>query len=158
MNSVVRERGAAVTPVPPPVYYAAVFAAGLGLQDLVPLGFGRSTATVLCGLLLVATGVALAAAGVVAVLRHRTTIVPHRPVSTLVVRGPYRISRNPMYAGSALAYAGGALLAQSWWPLLGLPIVLALVFRLAIRPEERYLSTRYGDEYATYQREVRRWL
>jgi protein-S-isoprenylcysteine O-methyltransferase Ste14 len=108
--------------------------------------------------LLLAAGVALAAAGVAAVLRHRTTIVPHRPVSTLVTRGAYRISRNPMYAGLALAYAGGALLAQSWWTLLGLPIVLALVFRLAIRPEERYLSARYGDEYATYQRQVRRWL
>jgi protein-S-isoprenylcysteine O-methyltransferase Ste14 len=63
-----------------------------------------------------------------------------------------------MYAGLALTYAGAALLVHSWWPLLGLPIVLAVVFQLAIRPEERYLSTRYGQEYATYQGRVRRWL
>ena len=39
--------------------------------------------------------------GVRAVVRHRTTIVPHRPVATLVTTGAYRVSRNPMYTGLA---------------------------------------------------------
>lgn len=158
MNSLVKERGAAVVPVPPPAFYGVGFATGLVLQHWVPLGFGRPAVVVLCGALVLAAGIALAATGVVTVRRHKTTIVPHRPVSTLVTTGPYRISRNPMYAGLALQYLGGTLLAGSWWPVIVVPLVLAIVLRLAVRPEERYLTERFGDEYATYQRQVRRWL
>jgi protein-S-isoprenylcysteine O-methyltransferase Ste14 len=95
---------------------------------------------------------------VTTVLRHKTTIVPHRPVSTLVIAGTYRLSRNPMYAGLALAYVGVALMVGTGWPLITLPLVLLAVLRLAIRPEERYLNDRYADVYAAYQSRVRRWL
>jgi protein-S-isoprenylcysteine O-methyltransferase Ste14 len=75
-------------------------------------------------------------------------------------RGPEPVTqhRNPMYAGLALAYLGLALFVGSWWPLVAMPVVLLVVARLAIRPEERYLTQRYGATYADYQHRVRRWL
>ncbi len=100
----------------------------------------------------------MTAGGAAEIIRHRTTIVPHHEVSALVTTGAYRFSRNPMYTGLALAYSGGALLAGSWWPLANLPVVLLLVRRLVIDPEERYLSVRFGEVYADYRRRVRRWL
>lgn len=158
MSDVTRERGAAVIPVPPPVFYGVGFAAGLAVAHWIPLGITRPPAVItVAGLLLVA-GVGLSLAGIVTVLRHKTTIVPHRPVATLVTSGPYRISRNPMYTGLALAYLGIALLVGDGWPLLALPLVLLAVYRLAIRPEERYLTSRYADDYAGYRGRVRRWL
>jgi protein-S-isoprenylcysteine O-methyltransferase Ste14 len=105
-----------------------------------------------------ALGVALAAGGIAGVIRHRTTIVPHHPVANLVTSGAYRLSRNPMYAGLATVYVGGAFLAGTWWPLVFWPVVLALVTALVIRPEERYLAQRFGETYARYRAEVRRWL
>ena len=96
--------------------------------------------------------------GVAGVIRHRTTIVPHHPVAALVTSGGYRISRNPMYTGLAIIYAGGALLAGSWWPMLLLPLVLLAIVQLVIKPEEAYLSERFGDDYRQYQARVRRWL
>ena len=63
-----------------------------------------------------------------------------------------------MYAGLAIAYFGGALLAGSWWPLATLPIALVAVRRLVIDPEERYLAARFGHVYADYRARVRRWL
>jgi protein-S-isoprenylcysteine O-methyltransferase Ste14 len=124
----------------------------------VPLGFARPPAVIILAGLLLAAGAALALAGVLTVLRHQTTIVPHRPVSTLVTSGPYRISRNPMYTGLALTYLGSALLIGAGWPLLTLPLVLLAVLRLAIGPEERYLTSRYADAYSTYRQQVWRWL
>jgi protein-S-isoprenylcysteine O-methyltransferase Ste14 len=158
MTDTVRDRGAAVIPVPPPVFYGVGFAAGLVIARWIPLAFARPRPVLAVGGLLIAAGVALALAGVVTVLRNKTTIVPHRPVSTLVTAGPYRLSRNPMYAGLALAYAGSAIAAGSAGPLLTLPLVLLALTRLAIRPEERYLTRRYPDEYVSYRRHVRRWL
>jgi protein-S-isoprenylcysteine O-methyltransferase Ste14 len=63
-----------------------------------------------------------------------------------------------MYTGLAILYLGGAFLLGSWWPILLLPPVLIAVTLLVIRPEERYLSERFGRDYADYRNRVRRWL
>jgi protein-S-isoprenylcysteine O-methyltransferase Ste14 len=110
------------------------------------------------GVAILAAGLALDLAGVAAVIIHRTTIVPHRPVATLITSGIYRFSRNPMYTGLAVMVGGGALIAGTWWPLLLLPLAVLAVTLLAIKPEEAYLTEHFGSRYTDYQREVRRWL
>ncbi len=72
--------------------------------------------------------------------------------------GAYRLSRNPMYTGLAVTYLGLALLFGSWWPLILWPLVIVAVRQLVIRPEERYLTQRFGQTYTDYQSRVRRWL
>jgi len=144
--------------VPPPALYATGFAAGLLVQRWRPAGIGGGPATTVAGALLLAGGIGCTAAGVATVVRHGTTVLPHHPVSSLVTAGPYRVSRNPMYAGMAIAYAGGALLARTYWPLAFLPSVLLVVQRRVIQPEERYLAERFGAAYADYRARVRRWL
>jgi len=51
-----------------------------------------------------------------------------------------------------------ALLLGSWWPLMLWPLVILAVRQLVIRPEERYLTQRFGQTYTDYQSRVRRWL
>ncbi len=151
-------RGARVFPIPPPAYYGAAFGAGMLLQNAIPLDVpGRPVITVV-GVAILAAGLALDLAGVAAVIIHRTTIVPHRPVATLITSGIYRFSRNPMYTGLAVMVGGGALIAGTWWPLLVLPLAVLAVTLLAIKPEEAYLTEHFGSRYTDYQREVRRWL
>lgn len=95
-----------------------------------------------------------------AFLRARTTLDPRHPErsAVLVTGGVFRLSRNPMYLGSALLLAAwGAYLANAlaWTvPLL----FVAWLDRLQIRPEERALQARFGDAYTRYRRMVRRWL
>ncbi|WP_433305814.1 methyltransferase [Actinoplanes sp. CA-030573] len=144
--------------IPPPLYYAAGLAGGMALNGVVALPLGGRPATTVAGAVLTALGLALAFAGVAAVVRHRTTIVPHHPVATLVTGGAYRLSRNPMYTGLAVAYLGLALVFGSWWPLVLWPLVIVAVRRLVIRPEERYLTERFGPAYTGYQARVRRWI
>jgi protein-S-isoprenylcysteine O-methyltransferase Ste14 len=155
---VVAGRGARVFPIPPPLYYGAAFGAAMLLDTVLPGRVGARAVTVPLGAAVLAAGVALMLAALGTVLAHRTTVVPHGQVSTLVTSGVYRISRNPMYTGLAITYAGGALLAGSWWPLVLLPGVLLVVLRVVIVPEERYLAGRFGAPYARYRDRVRRWL
>lgn len=151
--------GPRVLRIPPPLYYAAAFAAGMLLSGAtVPLDIGGRPATAVLGGGVLAAGAAMALAGVAEVVRHRTTIVPHHVVSTLVTTGVYRLSRNPMYTGLAMLYVGGALLVGSWWPVVTLPVALLAVRRLVIDPEERYLASHFAPTYAAYRARVRRWL
>jgi protein-S-isoprenylcysteine O-methyltransferase Ste14 len=152
------QRGARVIPIPPPLYYVAGVAGGIAANGLVPLPLGGRPATVVAGALVTALGLGLAFAGVAAVIRHRTTIVPHHPVATLLTSGAYRHSRNPMYTGLAIGYLGLALLFDSWWPLAFWPFVILAVRHLVIRPEEEYLTQRFGQTYRDYRARVRRWL
>lgn len=158
MSAPVREKGARVFPIPPPLYYGAAFAGGMVLHGAVPLEVQARPTSAVVGAALLIAGLALDAAGVAAVIAHRTTIVPHRPVSKLITTGVYRFSRNPMYTGLAIMVAGGALLAGTWWPVVLLPLAVLAVRQLAIGPEETYLAERYGSIYADYQHRVRRWL
>ncbi|WP_034592660.1 methyltransferase family protein [Hamadaea tsunoensis] len=151
-------RGAQVIFIPPPAYYAAGLVGGVLLDMVVPLAVGGRPATAVAGAVVGAAGVALTVAGVSAVIRHRTTIVPHHAVSNLITTGPYRLSRNPMYTGLAVLYIGLALVFGSWWPILLGPVVLWAIYRLVIRPEEEYLGERFGPAYARYRARVRRWL
>jgi protein-S-isoprenylcysteine O-methyltransferase Ste14 len=141
------------------MYYAVAFAAGMLLRSIsVPLTIGGRPTTMVLGAGVLAAGAAFSAAGVAQVIRNRTTIVPHRAVSALVTTGVYRLSRNPMYTGLAVAYLGIALLAGTWWPLATLPLALLVVRRAVIDPEECYLADRFDTAYAEFRARTRRWL
>ncbi|MDQ7744327.1 methyltransferase family protein [Hydrogenophaga pseudoflava] len=112
-------------------------------------------------LLLVLVGLSFDLAGLLAFRASRTTVNPLRPerASSLVTRGVYRITRNPMYVGMVfLLLAWGVYLAQ--WPalLLGPVAYVLYLTRFQIVPEERALLLLFGEEYRAYMARVRRWL
>ena len=109
------------------------------------------------GIALVLAGAALALWGMLTFARARTAILPHRPAARLVTGGPYRVTRNPMYTGLATAYVGAALIANTVWPLIVLPVVVRVLYALVIRREERYLAGAFGADYDAYRARVRRW-
>jgi protein-S-isoprenylcysteine O-methyltransferase Ste14 len=150
-------RGADVRVVPPALFGAA-FAIGALVDRWHPAHLPRRRAARAAGIGLLAAGASLAAWGAGTFRRHRTTVIPHRPVSTFVTTGPYRFTRNPMYTGLSLSHAGGALALGTVWPLTTLPAAVVAVRRLVIDREERYLTERFGEEYETYCRKVPRWF
>ncbi len=87
----------------------------------------------------------------------RGTPAPFDPPRRLVVKGPYRIVRNPMYLGAALALAGAALFYRSL-ALLGYTAAFLLIAHLfVIGYEERALGRTFDGDYEAYCRRVRRW-
>lgn len=145
--------------LPPPLVYVAAFTVGLlaGRFWPLPLGIGESLASPL-GSVLVAAGLALAFWGMFTFARHRTAVFPNRPATTVVRDGPYRFSRNPMYLGLAVAYIGGAVLLDTVWPLVFLPIAVLAINAFIITREEQYLAREFGEEYTDFRKSVRRWI
>ncbi len=89
---------------------------------------------------------------------HRTAVLPGGATTTVLQSGPFRLSRNPLYVGLIALDLGVALLAHSFWALVLVPVgVMALTWG-AIRPEERYLTGKFGSDYDAYRARVRRWL
>jgi len=88
----------------------------------------------------------------------RGTPAPFDPPRRLVVRGPYRFARNPMYLGVGLALAGASLFYESP-SLAGYAALFLIIVYLFIRVyEEPTLRRTFGEEYVAYCSGVGRWL
>lgn len=83
---------------------------------------------------------------------------PWKPTSHIERRGPYRMTRNPMYLQMVLVCVGVAIAFANGWLMLAIPFVAWALQRFAIEPEERYLTAKFGSTYREYQRSVRRWI
>jgi len=90
--------------------------------------------------------------------RHRTGLLPGQATRTLLSTGPFARSRNPLYVGLLVLYAGLCLLLPTVWGLVLAPVAVGLLEWGAIRPEERFLREHFGAEYDAYAHRVRRWL
>ena len=112
----------------------------------------------IAGLIVGAAGAALALWCVLAfALVGKGTPAPFDPPRRLVVRGPYRVVRNPMYVGAGLALAAAALFYQSLM-LLGFAALFLIVTHLFVTwYEEPTLRRLFGEEYQAYCRRVHRW-
>ena len=145
------------TLLPPPLIYAMALFGAWWLDSKIPMALDLAAAAYLAWFL-----IALAGAGFVwslwAVWGHRTTVNPYKAATHLVTSGPYRYSRNPIYAFDWLVYIGVTLLMQSVWPLLFAPLVWGLMRYAVIAHEEAHLKAKFGAQYLVYRRRVRRWL
>jgi protein-S-isoprenylcysteine O-methyltransferase Ste14 len=145
----------------PPVVYAGGLLAGGLVQHFWPLpivssGFVGPLCD--CGIVLIVLTSALALWAVHAMRAVGTSPNPARPTTALTFAGPYRFTRNPMYLAFTLMSAGVAAVANALWPLLCVPIIVLVIQRVAIRPEERYLAAKFGPEYLAFKARVPRWL
>lgn len=86
------------------------------------------------------------------------TPAPFDPPRKLVVRGPYRFVRNPMYIGAATALAGASIYYRSWFLLVYAGVFLLLCHLFVVLYEEPTLRRTFKQEYEEYCRRVRRWL
>jgi len=145
----------------PPFIYAGLFALGYAVHWFVPLHLwpaGAPPAVRAIAWILIAVSLGLAASAVFLFRRAGTTPNPMEPTTAIVVHGPYRFTRNPMYVSLVGLYVGVTLFVNSAWPLILLPAVVLLVQRQVIAREEAYLESKFGEEYRAYKARVRRWI
>lgn len=144
----------------PPVAVALLFALAIwGVSEITP-EIPLPLDTLFIELLLVLASAVFGISGVLAFKKARTTVHPMTPEKSrsLVVKGVFRVSRNPMYLALfllllalvfALSSPAGFLLASLFIPYMN---------RFQILPEERAMATLFGRQFERYREEVRRWI
>jgi len=129
------------------------------MQKLLPLPTvltGAIPRAIVAAIMVINLIIGLAAAR--GMLTAKTSLNPHRPTTALILSGPFRFTRNPLYLGLTVFYTGLMLVFELTWGLLLLPIVVWLVTIWVIVPEEKYLEQKFGAEYLDYKARVRRWI
>jgi protein-S-isoprenylcysteine O-methyltransferase Ste14 len=79
------------------------------------------------------------------------------PPRCLVIAGPYRFTRNPMYLGHLIFLAGLAVTFRSYFAV-ALVVGHAVWFHRRVKADEARLTARFGAEYTDYMGRVKRWV
>jgi protein-S-isoprenylcysteine O-methyltransferase Ste14 len=144
--------------IPPPLIYVAGLALGFLLERQFPVLVLPNTPGRGVALVCVAVWAILTVWSIGLFRRARTSMIPIKPTTALVVSGPYEFTRNPMYFGLICLYLGLALWFGVFWALILLPAVIAAMQYYVISREEQYLERKFGEEYLRYKARVRRWI
>lgn len=144
--------------IQPPTYFAALllFSAALhyaymGLQVV-------ETPFAYLGLLPIVFGVVLNLWADSLFKKNGTTVKPQEMPTALLISGPFRISRHPIYLGMVAILLGEAVFLGSLIAFV-FPLIFAMLMELFFIPkEEKNLEKAFGREYVDYKRRVRRWI
>lgn len=104
------------------------------------------------------SGIAVLLDAFIRFARADGTPAPPLPTAHLVVVGPYRYVRNPMYVAVLAIILGQALLFASWATVLYAAIAFVAVLLFVLSYEQPTLEREYGEEYREYRRNVRGWM
>ena len=145
--------------LPPPVWMFIYLIVALVASVLYPWKSIVDLTFLPLGALLIVVGLAFAFWAVSIFRREGTEIKPTSAENkTLVVRGPFRYSRNPMYFGLVLSGLGIAFAAGSL-PMFVVPLlVFATANWIHIPFEEAKMRRQFGVSYDDYTTLVRRWI
>ncbi|MFD6812657.1 methyltransferase family protein [Enteractinococcus coprophilus] len=141
--------------VPPPVLAAVAF----GVQILLSEKRASSKGSRIAGAIIGGGAGLLMGGAVLEFRRYHTTVNPETlDTSTLVVSGPNRLTRNPMYLGLAGVLTAHAVWRRSWPALIPVALFAAVIDRTQIPAEEAVLQQRFGIEFKRYRAVTPRWF
>ncbi len=90
--------------------------------------------------------------------RRETTVKPHKAPKALIIKGPFLISRHPMYLGMLAVLLGIAILLGSLIAFIFPMLFIILMEIIFIQMEENNLEEIFGEKYREYKSKVRKWL
>lgn len=90
-------------------------------------------------------------------VRGRGTPSPHDPPRELVILGPYRYVRNPMYVAALTVVAAQLVLWRSWRIAMYALLLCVLFQAFIVLYEERKLRRSFGGAFDAYAARVHRW-
>jgi protein-S-isoprenylcysteine O-methyltransferase Ste14 len=144
----------------PTVFYISAILLALGLQRVAPfhLPDQRILLMQVLGSALGLIGVYLVVAASIMLFRNRTALLANRTAARLVIRGPFRYTRNPIYLGYTLLTIGAGVYADNAWMMFAALAAAVITHLYVIRKEEMHLLARFGYEFERYCRRTRVWI
>ena len=142
----------------PPVLFLGALIGQWAAHALLPVAVVVPASWDLLGIVPIVLGVVVM---VLADLRFKSVSTPISPFATpssIVMSGPFRFSRNPIYLAMLLILLGGAVAWGTLTPFLVPPLLGWLLTARFVRVEEASMLAAFGSEYEDYKSRVRRWL
>lgn len=145
--------------IPPPLWMLAMLIIAYGLQWNFSWAAIVIVQSTLAAIALAAAGIALALWAERMFAAAGTEILPSSPQNkALVIRGPFRFTRNPMYLGLMTSALGVAFFFGTL-AFFAVPVLLFLLVNFVFVPfEETKMARQFGHQYTEYRARVRRWL
>lgn len=81
-----------------------------------------------------------------------------RKEHTLIISGPYKWVRHPMYADMMLWLVSFTLITANWFYALTISTGLAILFFVRIPDEEKLMTDQFGEQYRAYMRKTKRLI
>ena len=157
MDSENDTKGAGVK-FPPLLLFLVVIGAAYGIHYVYPMGLGGASELKYVGGLVIILGIGVIVMASLNFKRAKTTIEPWKPSTAIISTGIYRYSRNPIYLALCLIQMGIGLALNNFWILIAVLVYALLLYHMAIKKEEAYLESKFGEEYTAYKNKVRRWI
>ena len=143
---------------PPPAIFAIAIIAGAIVNRVYGFGSGGGGIWSFGGGAVIALGVAISFWSIQQYRLINTSPDPKHRAQALVIAGPYRFSRNPLYIAAALMHVGFGIAVNMPGIVFAVIPALFILRKGVILREEDYLEDLFGDEYLTYKARVRRWF
>ncbi len=142
----------------PPLWLVLFMVLAWALARFAPIALSVDSNLQRFGMLLLALGLAFIFWAAAWFWKKKTTIEPHHTPGTLIIEGPYRLSRNPIYLGMVLILSGQVVWFGALSPAVLIPIFLFVLSRRFAVPEEAALVEAFGEEGRAYLSATRRWI
>ena len=142
----------------PPTYFITALALLIGAHFIMPIASLIPSPYNYIGAALVLFGLIMNIWADGLFKRVNTTVKPFERPDALVTSGPFCISRHPMYCGMAAVLLGAAILLGSAVSFVFPLAFVALMEMKFITIEEKSMSERFGEQYTSYRKKVRRWI
>lgn len=142
----------------PPKLYGGALLIAVVLNLIIPVHPMGFWPAFFMGIFFVSGGAALMIWAIKTFIAHETNVPTDMPATTIVTKGPYSVTRNPIYIGLTLLYCGFSFMVNTGWAFLILIPLLWVIHRRVVLEEEDYLEAKFGQDYLDYKNKVKRWL
>jgi len=142
----------------PPLIFSVCTIAGVIFHFIFPVPIMRYPWSLAIGLALALSSASLAIWAARVMKAAGTNVRPDRPALAIVTSGPYRFTRNPMYLSLVLLQLAIGFMLDGLIPMLFVVATLIILHFGVVLREESYLEGKFGEQYLTLKRQVRRWI
>ena len=142
----------------PPFYFFLCLIISIILHFIIPIYLLITVPYNYFGLILIIIGSLITVWADWLFKQAKTTVKPGQQSNLLVIKGPYKISRNPMYLGMLMILLGISFILGTLIAFLS-PVIFYLIMQFIFIPlEEKMLQQKFNQQFLNYKKQTRRWL